>query len=229
MKTISALLAAFLCSASAHATLIDRGNGLIYDDILHVTWLQDANYAKTSGYSINGKMTWEDANTWAAGLNYAGYDDWRLPITSYPTGYLEQNQSVGYSKTATSEMAYMYYANFGLLSGSGVPSGAANVWPFINTQNSGYFSGTAYPSGTVFGDSSAWYFRFDSGYQDYTYKWDAQYAWAVRDGDVTPTATVPAPPASILMLTGLAALATTRRRATLQQPSPPSASAPHSA
>ena len=33
------------------ATLIDRGNGLIYDDAQNITWLQDANYAFTSGYA----------------------------------------------------------------------------------------------------------------------------------------------------------------------------------
>ena len=32
-----------LTSASALATLIDRGHGLIYDSALDVTWLQNAN------------------------------------------------------------------------------------------------------------------------------------------------------------------------------------------
>ena len=31
-----------------HAALWDRGGGLIYDDVFDITWLQDANYAKTS-------------------------------------------------------------------------------------------------------------------------------------------------------------------------------------
>lgn len=30
-------------SSSANAALVDRGGGLIYDTILNVTWLQDAN------------------------------------------------------------------------------------------------------------------------------------------------------------------------------------------
>jgi hypothetical protein len=61
------------------AELYNRGNGLIYDAELDITWLQDANYAQTSGYDDDGQMSWEDANTWAAGLVYGGYDDWRLP------------------------------------------------------------------------------------------------------------------------------------------------------
>ena len=32
-------------SGAAQATLIDRGGGLIYDSVLNVTWLQNANLA----------------------------------------------------------------------------------------------------------------------------------------------------------------------------------------
>ncbi|NNF16437.1 MAG: hypothetical protein HKN70_06795 [Gammaproteobacteria bacterium] len=38
-----------MLSVSTTAALHDRGNGLIYDDVLDITWLQDANYALTSG------------------------------------------------------------------------------------------------------------------------------------------------------------------------------------
>ena len=44
-------------SVSADAILIDRGNGMIYDTDLDITWLQNANYAKTSGYDSDGRMT----------------------------------------------------------------------------------------------------------------------------------------------------------------------------
>ena len=37
-------------STSSQASLIDRGNGLLYDNVLDITWLQDANYARTSHY-----------------------------------------------------------------------------------------------------------------------------------------------------------------------------------
>ena len=46
------LLATFLATP-VHATLIDRGGGLIYDDVLEVTWLHDA--------SLGGVRTWDDA------------------------------------------------------------------------------------------------------------------------------------------------------------------------
>ncbi len=33
-------------SGASQAALIDWGSGLIYDDVLDVPWLQDANYSK---------------------------------------------------------------------------------------------------------------------------------------------------------------------------------------
>ncbi|MFC1857036.1 hypothetical protein ACFL9U_03300 [Thermodesulfobacteriota bacterium] len=60
----------FVLPASIKAQLWDRGGGLIYDDILNVTWLQDANYARSSGYDVDGKMTWYEATEWAENLVY---------------------------------------------------------------------------------------------------------------------------------------------------------------
>jgi len=40
-----ALVAGLSASGVAQGALFDRGGGLIYDDVLKVTWLQDANYA----------------------------------------------------------------------------------------------------------------------------------------------------------------------------------------
>lgn len=59
--------------------LIDRGRGLLYDVERDITWLQDANYAKTLGRPNDGQMTWPDAMAWVGGLNYRGITGWRLP------------------------------------------------------------------------------------------------------------------------------------------------------
>ena len=59
--------------------LIDRGYGLLYDVERNITWLQDANYAKTVGRSPNGRLNWHEAMAWAAGLRYRGITGWRLP------------------------------------------------------------------------------------------------------------------------------------------------------
>lgn len=115
----------------ANGTLIDRGNGLIYDSIRNITWLNDANYAQTSGYAYDldyfknnywnrmgdsgsGKMTWCEAVAWIDYLNrsrHGGFTDWRLPKIlddrEYVYGY-DGTTSGGYNIT-TSEMGHMYY------------------------------------------------------------------------------------------------------------------------
>lgn len=121
----SCLLAAAVLSTPAQAALYDRGNGMIYDDVLNITWLQDANYAQTSGYDSDGVMTWDEANTWANQLVYGGYSDWRLPSSrsGNPTqlgsainfiygdyGYFYGSYDNGWGITR-SELGYMYYVN----------------------------------------------------------------------------------------------------------------------
>ena len=59
--------------------LIDRGRGLLYDVERDLTWLQDTNYAKKSGHSADGQITWDNAKAWVARLNYKGITGWRLP------------------------------------------------------------------------------------------------------------------------------------------------------
>jgi len=46
-----------LMSTQASATLIDRGSGLIYDDVLNITWLQDVQYALT-------EVLFKSGHTW---------------------------------------------------------------------------------------------------------------------------------------------------------------------
>lgn len=128
--TSLALAAGLFISGAAQATLYDRGGGLIYDDVLDITWLQDANFAMTSGYDDDGRMPWDEAMTWAANLSYydsvrnVTYDDWRLPAiidTGSPgCNYSNDGTDCGYNvqtvngATVYSEMAYMYYVNLGL-------------------------------------------------------------------------------------------------------------------
>jgi len=53
-------------AAPAQAALFDRGGGLIYDDVLDITWLQDANLAASNTFGVGGIdaagwMTWDTA------------------------------------------------------------------------------------------------------------------------------------------------------------------------
>ncbi len=214
MKVVSSFLfcvsALTLCfSASAHAELVDRGGGLVYDTVLNVTWLQDANYAMTSGYSTDGRMSWSEAAAWAANLSYydsvrgVTYDDWRLPAVG-PSGGAAFNYNfstagttdVGYNITSpASEMSYMHYVNLGnpgFHTTSGAVSGCYvsaadtcldNTGPFINLQAGYYWSGTAYAPIA----SGAWNFNFGNGGQGAVDKSNALFAWAVRPGDVAAT------------------------------------------
>jgi hypothetical protein len=146
-------------SISAHAALIDLGGGMIYSTDLNLTWLQDANYAQTSGYlpaQPDGLMTWDQANTWATTLEYRGLTGWRLP--TFDPDFSQQQCSLPFPPTFPTphEMRYLLYAELGNNCIS-----PHNYGPFINVTTPGpphYWSGTNDP----FTDR-AYYFWFECG------------------------------------------------------------------
>ncbi|MDO8281092.1 MAG: DUF1566 domain-containing protein [Thermodesulfovibrionia bacterium] len=154
---LSGILVFLVFVTSSEASLIDRGNGLIYDDTLNITWLQDANY---SGQT----MTWEEANAWAAALIFQSFDDWRLPDSDSCSG----------SGCSSSEMGHLY-VSAGITSDS--PGSFINVKPFM------YWSSTEYAAN----NSQAWRYSFKYGTQGVSDKGLTRYAWAARDGDSMPS------------------------------------------
>jgi hypothetical protein len=217
-----ASLAGLMQAGVAQAALFDRGSGMLYDSVLNITWLQDANYAKTSGYDADGRMNWSDASTWAANLSYGGFSDWRLATNTAVSGAAWEysfsyggNTDFGENITSPhSELSYMYYVNLDLkgdhnpngslqpnsgIRGNGTVGGQANIGLVQNLQGDNYWSEAVYAQYAGQTDQ-AWQFFFGNGTQTFRPKVNTMYAWAVRAGDV---AAVPEPDTYAMLLAGL--------------------------
>ena len=194
MKRIILMLVLSFLSVGANAALIDRGEGFIYDDVLDVTWAQNAN--------INGVDTWANQMAWAAGYSqthtvYGTFDDWRLPTTLQPDASCDvQSGGVSSGLDCTgSEMGHLFNVD-------GISSfGTHNLYA-INY----YWSGTVYAPAP----SAAWFDGIlTDGWQGYAAQTQSLYALAVRDGDIAP---IPEPSAAVLLGLGLSGLAASGRR-----------------
>jgi hypothetical protein len=168
------LLGCFAATMPAYAVLESRVSGkAYYDTILNVTWVADANLAKTSGYDADGLMSYTEAQAWIAALNaanYLGVNDWRLPSTAIPdVGCGDQTYFFGYG-CVESEMGHLHELN-------GVTT--VTPAPFTNVQFGYYWSATQQPAYQM-----QYVYSFQVGFQ--VVDSSPQYAWAVRTGDIQP-------------------------------------------
>ncbi len=222
MARISRESALVLCTSlflglplAAHASLVDRGGGLIYDTDLNLTWLSDANAAVGSAFddgtnTNDGRMSWVNAVAWSASLNIGGVSGWRLPATADPDTSCSGTGPRGYNCTG-SEMGHLFYTELGGAANSSIlnTGNPALLSLFANIQGE-YWSGTE----EVGEPGYAWYFVFtESGQNDAFKTTNFMHGWAVHDGDV---AVVPAPGAAWLLGTGLLGLIARARRRKLR-------------
>lgn len=189
------LLAGLLFTGGARATLIDRGGGLIYDDVLNITWTQ------TAGDGV--VRNWADANTWAANLVFGGFSDWRLPSMDVNG----DGTVVGCSTNVDcpdNEYGHMYYQNLNGTGDNKMGNQVGDGGVTLNNIQSGNWSGTEFGPNPSF----AWFFDFFNGAQGIDFVGSSVFAWAVRDGDVVR---VPESGSALLLGMGLAGLGLARR------------------
>ncbi len=198
-RSIIAVITLLMAAGAAQAALIDRGGGFIYDDVLDITWTQDAN--------INSFDTWYNQMAWAAGLSIVDtrpgavgvtYSDWRLPSMDVNgDGTVVDCSSVTELSCRDNEYGYLHYQY-----------GITDVMPglFTNIRSGNYWSGTEYAPSPF----NAWVFLFSiGGGQGVGFKGGNLFAWAVRPGDVS---VVPVPAAVWLFGSALGLLGWMKRR-----------------
>lgn len=219
----AALIFLGMISSSDAALLSRLGGQTVYDTVLDITWLADANLAATNKFGLttevfldthpadtsgvkglitaSGNMNWPGTLFWIDAMNtanYLGFNDWRLPITTQPDsscGLQSGGDGFGYGCIG-SEMGHLFNVD-------GITAAAPGL--FSNVQSDIYWSGTPLPSPNIY----AWSLKFSNGWQGVQYKGNGGYAWAVRNGDVNPA---PIPAAVWLFGSGLIGLLGLARR-----------------
>lgn len=213
MKLQNLIVLSALASALAspvRAELLPRLGGLAYyDTAADLTWLADADTARTSGYDADGLMTWADAKAWAAGLDIGGVTGWRLPYTAQPDSSCS-TQGSGFSLgtgCTGSELGNLFYNVLGGEATIAITdTHNANFDLFSNIQVSGYWSADAFagdPTG-----QTAWAFGMGGVQVFVNVSTLEPRAWAVHDGDVSA---VPMPAAAWLFGSGLLTLLAVQR------------------
>ena len=220
---------------AARADLLSRANGqAYYDTVLDITWLADANYARTTGYASYGLLNWVDANTFARNATLSsitGGASFSLGFSnngSTDAGYAITGQAwASASGAVTSELGYLFYVDL-LRTGRCLPSSADPqscagnpAWPQNNKGPFAAVPGFSFWTDVEAGASSAWSVNLASGQQAPTAKSATGMAWLVHPGDALLTAQgldpVPVPAAGWLFGSALFGWVAVARR---RQPNP---------
>ena len=198
----------------------DWSNGFegVYDDVLGITWLADANYAHTIGEGRNGgTFGYYGAVNFVDSLSFHAGNEWRLPSikdSTYEFMCCNENNSA--------ELENLYYLTLSndLRNDLDSPLNISftdvlgGTYSFSNVSQNGYVP-NGFNKGYWYSDqlstSNFHSFRFFDGRSESSnYQWDL-LVWPVHDGDIGASP-VPLPAGIYLFLSGLVGLGLMRGR-----------------
>ena len=223
MRISFALLLLLALPRPSDAALQSRMDGQsYYDTLLNITWLTDANYAKTSGFSADGTMPdFTVALSFVAHVNnqsapLLGRTDWRMTrsrsigfndvhlfgLGDNDNGFNVSAPGTAFAGSTASELPHLFYNTLGNAGPCSVGGIACFTGPFENvvTGNTFYRSKAFAPIDPFTG------FMFNNGFQ-----WTGiegyreSVVWLVRDGDIGG-AIAPVPVTGVAPLFSIAAL-----------------------
>jgi hypothetical protein len=120
---------------------VDNGDGTITDEATGLTWMQFDSGDFLAGENGDGGLTWEAALEWAESLEYAGYDDWRLPNAKELQSIVDYARSP--DTTGGPAIDPLFHST------AIVDEGGALNWPF-------YWTGTTHKDGRNYGEAAAY-------------------------------------------------------------------------
>jgi len=220
----------FCITGIANAALTTIGTATYGSSDYNLIWDDDNNGNSVIWLDYSNTATnWTAQKTWAAGLGSSltynidsaytvawGDAVWRLPSTvdgPYALGW-NGTTTAGYN-ISSSEIGHLFYIELGdkgYYDTNGIYVGDGN-YGLNNTGDFNELLAFSYWSGTEYANypSYAWLFGMDKGEQTSSSKNNLEYGLAVRNGQVLAVP-VPVPGAIWLLGSGLAGLATLRKR-----------------
>ena len=184
-----------------------NGHEGVYDSVLDITWLADANYADGTGFLNSGRFNWSEANVFAQDFVFGDFDAWRLPsILDHPPS---QHYGYGYgSYQNETELNYIFqevlnYNTGGPFSANFIDSESG----IEHSINNAEYTGHTY----WFQEASTSWVVGHYSYKPYGQEFlvsasqDFNFVWPVHDGDIGVSA-VPLPAGIYLFLSGLVGL-----------------------
>lgn len=141
-------------------------NDLVLDTTSNLMWTRCLQGATWNGFTCDGKPTlysWQQSQELAKKLNYAGYNDWRVPT-------LEELKSLAEKDTVAPKAAipYLNQSVFPILNCRSLDSDGHSCWHWTSSRIDG-------------SDHYAWIVYFGYGYGSANYETDAFALRLVRN------------------------------------------------